>query len=70
MTDSRQPVLEKLHSLIAASRANGGVVSTNALAKTLLTEFPECGFTPSELATLIAKEASKGGVAVSIDGPG
>jgi hypothetical protein len=66
--DTRQQVIEKLQGLIAASRADGGVVSTTHITKVLLAEFPDCGIPLEELESLVAKAAARGGVAVSIDG--
>jgi hypothetical protein len=65
---TRQQTIEKLHRIVAESRANGGVVSTAQISKALLEEFPDCGISSSELEILVAKEAAKSGVAVSIDG--
>jgi hypothetical protein len=68
--DTRQQVIQKLRGLIARSRADGGVVSTSFLARTLLAEFPGADISREELESLVAMEAAKGGIAVSFDGPG
>jgi hypothetical protein len=68
MTNRQQEVLERLRAVLAASRADGGVVSTTHVSMVLLAEFPDCGINPDDLENLVAKEAARGGVAVSIDG--
>ena len=68
MPDTRQLITERLRSLVDGSRLDGGVISTTAVAKILLSDFPDCKIPSTELESMVALEATRKGVAISFDG--
>ena len=68
MPDTRKLITERLHSLIQRSQLNGGVVSTNTIARTLLSDFPDRKIPLAEIESMVALEAAKKGVAIAFDG--